>query len=493
MLFAVFIILAIISVGIINIEHRRTCRQHRMELLHSQLDTFQLEDGNNFLQKKTIHTNGLSARIPFINTGLKFDILFFFGLTTIVVAFFVFFSQLQHHLREHKQHSDTLLKSNSELNKKTQEQAIELESHQLLLKFTEKVPTVLFQMEMDAAGKMSFPFLSKGIERLIPQKETINEIKENGSLGFSMVYQEDVSYLMDSLQNSYQNLTDWTIEYRNLWENGEIRWMKGYAKPESKENGVVTWYGYLEDITESKKQEQTLKQLNRELVESNEELEKFAYIASHDLQEPLRMISSFLDLLGEDCGDEMSETGKQYLGFATQGTVRMKRIIDDLLEYSKVGKQTYGLENIDLDELLGEVILLNNVLIKEKNALVEWEEMPTIRGVKTHIQQVFHNLIGNALKYQKPNNQPTIKICAKELNNYWQFSVEDNGIGIEEKHFEKVFAVFQRLHTRKEYEGTGIGLSICKKIVEKHNGEMWIESIKGEGSTFHFTIEKGKR
>jgi signal transduction histidine kinase len=420
----------------------------------------------------------------------KLDVLFYLSLSLIFVLFFVFFRQLKHLFNENKLHFEKTYPSANSI-----KQASDLEAYQLLLKFTEKVPAILFQLEMDTMGKIHFPFLSKGIENILPAN-LVNQIKDDGSLGFSFVHPEDVKGLMASLHASYQNVSVWEIEYRNVFGE-EIRWFKGSAKPERKGGGVVNWYGYLEDITERKRNEQALLELNEELsqkaddlAESNAELEKFAYIASHDLQEPLRMITSFLELLEQENGTQINPSGKQYIDFATQGAVRMKRIINDLLTYSKMGKKGYEIENIEVNALLEEVCMMNKVLIEEKNAELKWDKMPIIKGGKTPIQQVFHNLIGNALKYQSQTNKASVKISAREMETHWHFSVADNGIGIDEKHFEKIFVIFQRLHNRNEYSGTGIGLAICKKIVENHKGRMWVDSIKGEGSVFHFTIAK---
>jgi len=486
-----FMIITIISIGIINFKYHRILQNTYYQVADNQVDL-----GANLDKQTTNKENPPLAQKEQVNTGIfeQLNLVSTVALLFIFVLFFVFFLQLKHHFRENKLHFDTLTKHNSELSEKAKQQESALEAHRLLLKFTEKVPTVLFQLEMDSMGKMTFPFLSKGIENIVPPN-LVNQIKADGSLGFSFVHPDDVKGLTTSLQESYRKVDDWDIEYRNIFGN-EIRWFKGAAKPEKK-GSKVSWYGYLEDITERKKNEQALQELNEvlslradELADSNADLEKFAYIASHDLQEPLRVIKSFLELLEDENGEVISNTGKQYIQYAKDGTDRMKRIIHDLLTYSKLGRMGYEIEEININHLLSDVCMLNKVLIEEKGAEIKWGEMPLIKGGKTPIQQVFHNLIGNAIKYQKPDTQPLIKISAKELDKHWLFSVADNGIGIEEKHFDKIFVIFQRLHNRNAYSGTGIGLAICKKIVENHKGKMWLDSIKGEGSVFHFTIAK---
>ncbi|MBS1634490.1 MAG: PAS domain S-box protein [Bacteroidetes bacterium] len=243
---------------------------------------------------------------------------------------------------------------------------------------------------------------------------------------------------------------------------------------------------------ENKVNERTeeLKQRAHELSVSNAELEQFAYVASHDLQEPLRMVTSFLTQLEKKYEGQLDEKARQYIHFATDGALRMRKIILDLLEYSRVGRKEFEREDVNINEIIEAVLVLNKNRITEKEAVVRWDPMPTIKASKSAIQQVFQNLIGNALKYQKKGRNPEVYIHATETPGYWQFAVSDNGIGIEPQFFEKIFVIFQRLHTRDEYSGTGIGLAICKKIVEIHKGRIWVESTPDAGSTFYFTISK---
>lgn len=271
---------------------------------------------------------------------------------------------------------------------------------------------------------------------------------------------------------------------------------KGYITRD--ENGsAIRMIGATRDITERIEAEVLLKKLNEnlekraeELALSNSELEQFAYIASHDLQEPLRMITSFLNLLEAKYKEQLDDKAKQYIHFATDGAVRMRKIILDLLEYSKVGRKTDEIVLVNINDLLFDAVQLNRKLVEEKDAIIEWENLPTIKGNKPSLQQVFQNLIGNALKYQKTNVKPIIKIGVVETKTHWQFSFTDNGIGIDARFFDKIFIVFQRLHHKDQYSGTGLGLAICKKIIENHNGKIWVESTLEQGSTFHFTIQK---
>jgi signal transduction histidine kinase len=233
-----------------------------------------------------------------------------------------------------------------------------------------------------------------------------------------------------------------------------------------------------------------INRMTEQLINSNRELSQFAYIASHDLQEPLRMVSSFLTRLEQQYNDQLDDKGRQYIHFATDGAKRMRTMILDLLQYSSVGNTQYEFELMDMNALMKEFVRLNHASIDEKNASVTWGDLPVIKAARAPLLQVFQNLIANGIKYQKPGSRPEIDIQASETDTHWQFSVSDNGIGVEPQFFEKIFVVFQRLHNKNEYSGTGIGLAICKKIIESHQGQIWIESTVGEGSTFYFTIHK---
>ncbi|MCH8558890.1 MAG: CHASE domain-containing protein [Balneolia bacterium] len=240
-----------------------------------------------------------------------------------------------------------------------------------------------------------------------------------------------------------------------------------------------------------------LEQLNREIQEhvkeleiSNQELEQFAYIASHDLQEPLRMITSFIGRLREKYGDRLDEKGLVYLGFASDGAVRMRRIILDLLEYSRVGREEDSIREIDLNSVLADYKSMHRRIISEKKAEITHDELPVITHYPAPVTIIFGNLIDNALKYSKPGVPPRIHIAAADKGEHLEFSIRDNGIGIEEEYHGKIFLIFNRLHARDVYEGSGIGLATIKKIMGNLNERIWLESVPGEGSTFYFTLKK---
>jgi ligand-binding sensor domain-containing protein/signal transduction histidine kinase len=228
---------------------------------------------------------------------------------------------------------------------------------------------------------------------------------------------------------------------------------------------------------------------NEELEKKNQELEQFVYIASHDLREPLRTTSSFVELFQKQYKGKLDQKADTYLSYITQAADRMKTLIDDLLDYSRIGNNK-ELQKVDCNVILEEVLADLGIALAEAGTQIKSGTLPVINGHPTAIKQLFQNLIANGTKFRKKDVVPVIRINTESKDDHWKFSFSDNGIGIEKQHTEKVFSIFQRLHTRKEYEGSGIGLAHCKKIVELHNGKIWIESAPGEGSTFYFTIHK---
>jgi light-regulated signal transduction histidine kinase (bacteriophytochrome) len=234
--------------------------------------------------------------------------------------------------------------------------------------------------------------------------------------------------------------------------------------------------------------EEKLQQYVTELERSNKELEQFAYVASHDLQEPLRMVSSYTQLLAERYKDKLDRDANDFIGFAVDGAMRMRALINDLLTYSRVNTREQIIKEVDMHAKLGEVIVFLSANIIEKKALITTDDLPVVKADEIQIYQLLQNLISNAMKFC--NKEPRIHIGVTEQKNKWEFYIKDNGIGIEEQYKDKIFLIFQRLHTREEYQGTGIGLAICRKIIERHGGKIWFESEKDKGTIFKFTIPK---
>ena len=262
--------------------------------------------------------------------------------------------------------------------------------------------------------------------------------------------------------------------------------------------GITGGVGIIEDITERKRAEGELeryrdnleklvKERTADLARSNAELEQFAYVASHDLQEPLRMVVSYLQLVDGRYREKLDADAREFIGFAVDGAKRMQALINDLLAYSRIGTQGQAFQPTDCEAVLQMAMRNLEVAIRESGAQIAHDPLPTVMGDATQLVQLFQNLIGNALKFRR-DEPPQIHIRAELKAGFWCLSVQDNGIGIESQYFERIFVVFQRLHGRGSYPGTGIGLAICKKIVERHGGTIWVESELGKGSTFRFTI-----
>jgi PAS domain S-box-containing protein len=243
----------------------------------------------------------------------------------------------------------------------------------------------------------------------------------------------------------------------------------------------------LRDITERELVEKKLAEKMAELARSNAELEQFAYIASHDLQEPLRMVAAYTQLLAERYRGKLDENADKFIGYACEGALRMQALVQDLLAFSRVGRNGAACTRVDCEAALKEILLHLGPAMQESGAVVTHSTLPTVWANPSHMTQVFQNLIGNAIKFHG-KEPPAISVQAEQKDEQWLFSVSDNGIGIAPEYAENVFVVFQRLHTRTEYPGNGIGLAICEKIVERCGGRIWVEAQASHGSIFKFTL-----
>jgi len=279
------------------------------------------------------------------------------------------------------------------------------------------------------------------------------------------------------------------IEFRYQSKSGDIKW------GESRVKLIKTGFFKREllvicrDITERKRSEEKLNNLINELSRSNEELDDYTFAVSHDLKSPLRAIESFGSFLLDDYEDKLDEEGKSYLSRMIDASNRMKMLIEDLLIISRVGRKFTEIESVDLNNIIIEINEDISFELEKNNGQILSEKLPVLKCQKIWIKQLLFNLIGNGLKFNK-SPDPTIWINYEERSNDYLFSVKDNGIGIDKKFYDKIFRIFQRLHSPEEYPGTGAGLTICKKIVNYFGGEIWIESKLGKGSTFFFTFPK---
>ncbi|KIL96833.1 Phytochrome two-component sensor histidine kinase Cyanobacterial phytochrome B [Paramagnetospirillum magnetotacticum MS-1] len=272
--------------------------------------------------------------------------------------------------------------------------------------------------------------------------------------------------------------------------SGEVRvWDLRSAPIEALPDGRRLVISMAIDVTDRYHVQEELAGKTTELERSNADLEQFAYVASHDLREPLRMVNSFLGLLDKKFGSTLPDDAREYIAYAKDGAKRMDSLILDLLEYSRIGRKAVPDQAIDLKPTLDTALSNLALAVEESGATINTPDtMPKLCVDSGEFVRLFQNLIGNALKYRSPDRAPVVSITAEFKGNAWEFRIADNGIGIEPQYFDRVFQIFQRLHARTETSGTGIGLAICKRVVSRHRGRIWVESVPGEGSTFCFTI-----
>jgi PAS domain S-box-containing protein len=285
------------------------------------------------------------------------------------------------------------------------------------------------------------------------------------------------------------NGTSGTVEYRFRHRDGSYRWLADHFAFRTDAGGRVRYRdGVVRDVTRQHEEQEVLRRFAEELQRSNEELQRFAYVASHDLQEPLRSVVSFSQLLERRLADSGDPDVREFLGFIIEGGLRMQALIRDLLRLSRIETTARPAEPTDTGRVVVGVLTALETPIREAEATVTVGTLPVVMADEAQLGQVFANLIGNALKYRRPDTPLEVRIRAERVGPSWRFAVSDTGIGIEREYFDRIFVIFQRLHTRDAYPGTGIGLAVVKRIVERHGGRVGVESVPGEGSTFYFTM-----
>jgi PAS domain S-box-containing protein len=303
-----------------------------------------------------------------------------------------------------------------------------------------------------------------------------------GRAGFESIHPDDLVKLKDD-----PNTQIMVTETRYRHKDGSWRVLENVRQNLLDNPAIAGIVINSRDITERKLAEETLALTLAELTRSNEELQQFAYVASHDLQEPLRMVGSYVQLLSRRYSGKLDPEADEFIAYAVDGATRMQRLIQDLLAYSRVGTRAKPFEVVDCEMLLDQVLANLKIAIAEQQAVIHHEPLPKLMADNTQLMTVFQNLIGNAIKFHG-DIAPIVHITAEQNGNEWLFSVRDNGIGIDPKYMDRLFIIFKRLHTKAEYPGTGIGLAICKKVIERHSGRIWIESEAGKGATFFFTL-----
>lgn len=306
----------------------------------------------------------------------------------------------------------------------------------------------------------------------------------------AFLHPDDSEHTFKMEERHFTKRTPFLTEYRLLHKTGKYKWFLGSGQATWDNKGTpIRMVGTIVDINARKLAEVAEEERTQQLAAKNKELEEFTYVASHDLQEPVRTISSFVNLFRETYADKLDDEAKQYLDFMDGASKRSQQLIVDLLDYSRLGKNRET-DQVNLDQVLENVLVDLTVRIKESEATVTLGKLPTVEGQATELRLLFQNLISNAIKFRKEDVLPEVHVSAKTTDDEHIFSVSDNGIGIDSKYADRVFVIFKRLHGKSAFEGTGIGLAHCKKVVELHGGRIWFDSEPGNGSTFHFTIPK---
>jgi PAS domain S-box-containing protein len=315
-------------------------------------------------------------------------------------------------------------------------------------------------------------------------------LEEMAGWGWQKVHHPDhVQQVVARIGKCFQTGEVWEDTFPLRGRDGNYRWFLSRAVPiRDPEGKVLRWFGTNTDITERKRSEEHLLKTVEELKRSNDELQQFAYVASHDLQEPLRMVASYTQLLAKRYKGRLDADADEFIAYAVDGSNRMQGLIQDLLAYSRAGTNGKALLEISSEKALKDALANLRATIDESGAVVTHDALPAITTDDTQLAQIFQNLVGNAIKYRSAKAPLVHVYAAKNGGKEWIFSVRDNGMGIDPQYFERIFVLFQRLHGRTEFKGTGIGLAICKKILERLGGRIWVESQPEKGSTFHFAL-----
>jgi PAS domain S-box-containing protein len=303
------------------------------------------------------------------------------------------------------------------------------------------------------------------------------------------LHPDDRERVMDALIRHVNESLPYDIEYRIRKINGDYAYWTSRGRLVLDSAGKKTsWIGVVSDITERKQAENSLKKLNEELEHSNRELDQFAYVVSHDLQEPLRTITSYTQLLAKRYEGRLDQDAQDFIHYAVDGASRMQRLIRDLLSYARITTNTNPFVSVNMNDVFGEATANLHAAIAESAAEITKGDLPTVNGDYRQMVQIFQNLIGNGIKFHKTDAPPRVYISSARSDGEWVISVKDNGIGIDPQYFNRIFTIFQRLHGKQEYPGNGIGLALCKRIVERHGGRIWVESAPAEGAAFCFSI-----
>lgn len=308
-----------------------------------------------------------------------------------------------------------------------------------------------------------------------------------------LTHPDDLEVDLQKFNTLLANETDhYTLEKRFIRRDGKVIHAFIAVNCIRHPDGSPDYFlALVQDISERKEAQRQLAETVADLTRSNQELEQFAYVASHDLQEPLRMVASYVQLLQRRYRDHLDADATEFIGFAVEGATRMQTLINDLLTFSRIGRQKEPFGVVDCEQVLQDTLRVLAPALTETGGIVTHDPLPRVKGTRSQVFQVFQNLVGNGLKFHS-KEPPQVHVGAYREGQEWRFSVRDNGIGIDPRFFNRLFVIFQRLHAKKDYPGTGIGLALVKKIIERHGGRIWLESQPGAGTTFYFTLKGAK-
>jgi len=341
---------------------------------------------------------------------------------------------------------------------------------------------------LDVNGSEEY-WSSKFYELLGYQDQEINASIENFR---ALLHPDDQARTFAAVQKHFDDNVPFDIEYRLKTKCGSYRWFRGSGIASRDAHGMPKrMVGSIQDVHDKKVYQEELEDTIAKLKQSNSDLERFAYVASHDLQEPVRVVASYAQLLERRYHDRLDDGARDFITFISDGCKRMQNLINDLLAFSRINMGEMEVESVDLNLVLDQVQRMLARQIDNSAAIVETpENLPSVQGCRVQLERLIQNLISNSLKYKREGVPPYVKVSVEKKKAHWHFSIEDNGIGIEEKFYDKIFVIFQRLHGVGQYSGTGVGLAVCKRIVDNHCGEIWLRSVPGSGSVFTFSLPR---
>jgi PAS domain S-box-containing protein len=369
-------------------------------------------------------------------------------------------------------------------------------------KLSANVPGLIFQFTRNPDGKYFVPIASEGIHNIFgcAPEDVTDDFTPIGRV----LYPEDADRVIRDIEYSAEHLSYFTCEFRVHIPGRDIQWIYSQSTPEQLPDGSVTWYGFNTDITQMKLVEEEVRKLNETLEKrviertsqlelANREMEAFSYSVSHDLRAPLRHINGYVDLLNQRYKDQLPEKAQHYLSTVTEASKQMGALIDDLLQFSRTGRQELNKTRFSMQVLVNDVISSAKPDIKNRKIRWSIEELPEVYGDQSMLKQVWINLVDNAIKYTRTKEEARIDIHFREEKDSFVFYICDNGVGFDMKYAHKLFGVFQRLHSQAQFEGTGIGLANVQRIVLKHQGKVWAEAETEKGASFYFSLPKNKK